>query len=445
MNTDESTWQYITAHATDDVAYLALHPSKDPQVDMPMALQQIAGRQKAKEKLPDWYATDGILYPKKVSMEQCSSSQTADYKTSLVSGSSFADLSGGFGVDTISLARKFEKGYYVEPQEELCELFQHNCKAFGINHITIINDTLEKSIERLELVDVIYLDPSRRDVHGRRVFSLEDCTPNLLEWKSVLLEKCNTLMVKLSPMFDLHQTLRALPETYAVHVIAVNGECKEVVCLLTTNAPDNGICRDAKFCVSTPNTDATDTTIVAVDIRNNAMVGSRRDDVHIVSTTVESERTTPPSIATELGTYLYEPNAAVMKAGIFNSISQQFQIQKLEKNTNLFTSNELREDFPGRIFRIETVHEFHPRKTAKELSHLESASIAVRNFPLSAEELRKVLKIKDGNAYYLFGCILFDGRKVVIRCTSTHGRNFSTSTTKTTKQQRTAAKPIAKS
>ena len=412
---NEPTLQYIDSHTTDDVAYLALHPSKDPQVDMAMALQQIAGRQKAKEKLPDWYATAGILYSKKVSLEQCSSSQTADYKASLVEGESFADLSGGFGVDTIAIARKFGKGYYVEPQEELCELFQHNSKTLGINHIAIIQNTMEDFIDEMEAVDVIYLDPSRRDVHGRRVVSLEDCTPNLLEWKSVLLKKCSTLMVKLSPMIDLHQTLRALPETFAVHVIAVNGECKEVVCLLTTNAPNNGICRNAKFCVSTPNTDATDTTIVAVDICNNTTDGTRRDAINRVSTTVETERTTPPSIAPELGAYLYEPNAAVMKAGIFNSISQQFQVQKLDKNTNLFTSNELREDFPGRIFRIEAVHEFHPRKTAKELSHLESASIAVRNFPLPAEELRKVLKIKDGNACYLFGCTLFDGRKVILQ------------------------------
>ena len=386
---NEATWQYIETHANDDVARLALHPSKGPEVDMPMALQQIAGRQKAKEKLPEWYATDGILYPKKVSMEQCSSSQTAEYKASLVGGKSFADLSGGFGVDTIAFAKKFEKGYYVEPQEELCELFQHNSKAFGINHITVINDTLENSIERLEPVDVIYLDPSRRDVHGRRVVSLEDCTPNLLEWKSVLLGKCNTLMVKLSPMIDLHQTLRVLPETYAVHVIAVNGECKEVVCIINSKT-------------------VTDIHIVTTDMRNN--------DNTLFNTTLETERSAPLSIATELGTYLYEPNAAVMKAGIFNSISQQFQVQKLEKNTNLFTSNELRDDFPGRIFRIEAVHEFHPRKTAKELSQLASASIAVRNFPLTAEELRKVLKIKDGNAGYLFGCTLSGGRKVVIVC-----------------------------
>jgi len=383
------TLQYILSHASDDVSSLALHPSKDPQVDMPMALQQIAGRQKAKEKLPDWYATDGILYPKKVSMEQCSSSQTADYKASLGEGKSFADLSGGFGVDTIALAQNFEKGFYVEPQEELCELFQHNSKALGINNITIAQNTMENFIDEMEAVDVIYLDPSRRDVHGRKVVALEDCVPNLLEWKSVLLEKCNTLMVKLSPMIDLHQTLRALPETCAVNVIAVNGECKEVVCLLNEKT-------------------VTDVQVVAIDLHNNNNT--------LFNTTLRTERTAPLSIASQIGTYLYEPNAAVMKAGIFHSISQQFQVQKLEKNTNLFTSNELREDFPGRIFRIEAIHEFHPRKTAKELSHLESASIAVRNFPLSAEELRKTLKIKDGNAWFLFGCKVWDGRKVVVMC-----------------------------
>ena len=395
MNINESTRQFIAAHSEDDVALLALHPSKDPQVDMAVALQQIAGRQKAKEKLPEWYATEGVLYPKKVSMEQCSSSQTAEYKASLVEGDSFADFSGGFGVDTIALARKFDKGWYVEPQEELCELFQHNCKVLDINNVNIINGTMEDNLAAIGPVDTIYLDPSRRDTHGRRVVSLADCTPNLPEWKSALLERCNTLMVKLSPMIDIFQTLRDLPETYAVHVVAVEGECKEVVFLLTR--------RDAPWHVST-----TDPTIIAVDI--NKIATSR------VESTLQTERTTPPRITTELGAYLYEPNAAVMKAGIFNALSQQFQIAKLAKNTNLFTADELHEDFPGRVFRIEAVHEFHPRKTTKELSHLANASIAVRNFPLSAEELRKTLKIKNGNACYLFGCTLSGGMKCVIVC-----------------------------
>ena len=395
MNINESTWQYIAAHADDDVARLALHPSKDTQVDMSVALQQIAGRQKAKEKLPEWYAKEGLLYPKKVSMEQCSSSQTAEYKASLVEGDSFADFSGGFGVDTVALARKFGKGLYAEPKEELCELFQHNCKVLDINNVNIIHGTMEDHVAAIGPVDTIYLDPSRRDTHGRRVVSLADCTPNLPEWKSALLERCNTLMVKLSPMIDIFQTLRDLPETYAVHVVAVEGECKEVVFLLTR--------RDAPWHVST-----TDPTIVAVDINKNKAFR--------VETTLDTERTTPPCIATELGAYLYEPNAAVMKAGIFNALSQQFKIEKLAKNTNLFTANELHEDFPGRVFRIEAVHEFHPRKTAKELSHLASASIAVRNFPLTAEELRKTLKIKDGNTCYLFGCTLSGGMKCVIVC-----------------------------
>ena len=412
MNINEKTWQYIAAHAEDDVAQLALHPSKDPQVDMAVALQQIAGRQKAKEKLPEWYATEGVLYPKKVSMEQCSSSQTAEYKASLVEGESFADFSGGFGVDTVALARKFGKGWYVEPQEELCELFQHNCKVLDINNVNIVNGTMEDNLAAIEPVDTIYLDPSRRDTHGRRVVSLADCTPNLLEWKSALLAKCNTLMVKLSPMIDIFQTLRDLSETVAVHVIAVEGECKEVVFVLKTeDVTIDDTRRDVPWRVST-----TDPTIVAIDInkKNNTRVQS----------TFEAERTTPPRIATELGAYLYEPNAAVMKAGIFNALSQQFQVTKLAKNTNLFTADELHEDFPGRVFRIEAVHEFHPRKTAKELSHLASASIAVRNFPLSAEELRKTLKIKNGNACYLFGCTLSTNRKTLIVCSKLLTANY---------------------
>ena len=428
MNINEPTQQYIAEHSEDDVSHLALHPSKDPHVDMAVALQQIAGRQKAKEKLPEWYATEGILYPKKVSMEQCSSSQTAEYKASLVKGDSFADFSGGFGVDTAAFAKKFTKGYYVEPQEELCEIFQHNCKVLDISNVEIINGTLEDNLAAVTQVDMIYLDPSRRDTHGRRVVSLTDCTPNLLEWKTALLERCNILMVKMSPMIDIFQTLRDLPETYAVHVVAVEGECKEVVFLLKTeNETVNGTRRDAPWHVSTTGMNEhkisttgtierdiprTNPTIIAIDINKTTTR---------VETTLQTERTTPPRIATELGTYLYEPNTAVMKAGIFNALSQQFQISKLAKNTNLFTADELHEDFPGRVFRIEAVHEFHPRKTAKALSHLASASIAVRNFPLSAEELRKTLKIKDGNACYLFGCTLWDGKKIILQTQKKQG------------------------
>jgi 16S rRNA G966 N2-methylase RsmD len=282
-------------------------------------------------------------------MEQCSSSQTADYKASLVKGESFADFSGGFGVDTAAFAKKFKKGYYVEPQEELCELFQQNCKALVINNVNILNGPMEEHLGDIGRVDLIYLDPSRRDTHGRRVISLADCTPNLLEWKSDLLSRCNTLMVKMSPMIDIFQTLRDLPETYAVHAVAVEGECKEVVFLLKTgDEMVNDTRRDAPWHVST-----TDPTIIAVDINNKSTpTDIRRDALQHVSTTLETERTTPPCIATALGTYLYEPNAAVMKAGIFNALSQQYQVAKLAKSTNLFTANDLREDFPGRVFRI---------------------------------------------------------------------------------------------
>jgi hypothetical protein len=286
--------------------------------------------------------------------------------------------------------------------------------VLDINNVDIVNGTMEEILVNIDHVDMIYLDPSRRDTHGRRVVSLTDCTPNLLEWKSALLDHCNILMVKMSPMIDIFQTLRDLPETYAIHVVAVERECKEVVFLLKRDDnSDNGMYRDAKFCVSTTGKTATeinitDPTIIAIDINKTAI--SR------VETDLQTERATPSHVATKFGTYLYEPNAAVMKAGIFNALSEQFQIAKLAKNTNLFTSNELHENFPGRVFTIEAVHEFHPRKTAKELSHLESASIAVRNFPLSAEELRKTLKIKDGNARFLFGCKVWDGRKMVVMC-----------------------------
>lgn len=286
MIINEITRKFIAEHQNDDVRQLALRGCKSPEIDFRFALQQIEGRQKAKDKIPEFYANVEMLFPPSVSMEQCSSSATAKYKASLIKGRTFADLSGGFGVDTFFFAQRFESGWYVEPQSSLCQLLEHNLTVLQVHHVSICNDTMENVLPTMQKVDYIYLDPSRRDNYGNRVVTLEDCTPNLLQWKDMLLSKAEEgVMVKLSPMIDIKKTLQQLPETVEIHVVAVKGECKEVLFLLADHRVG-------------------EVKITATDIRPTG-------DVEY-SFFLSEELESLPTIKGSIERYLYEPNAAVL-------------------------------------------------------------------------------------------------------------------------------------
>lgn len=388
INISQNTWDFIREHRDEDVRRLALRGCKDPDVDFPFALQQIQGRQKAQDKLPDFFANENILYPQTISLEQCSSFQTAKYKASIVHGDSFADLSGGFGVDALALAKVFKQGYYVEPMNELCELVRHNANAFNINNLHILNGTMEEMLPTLPEVDVIYLDPSRRNVHGQRVVTLQDCTPDLTQYKDQILQKAHKqVLVKLSPMLDLKATLALLPETTAIYVVAVNGECKEILFLLSHNIPEK-------------------IDYHAVNIQNEHV-----SDFHFSNI---EEMEAVPVLADALGSYLLEPNAAVLKAGAFKCIATRYGLKKLHPHTHLYTCDTPPENFPGRQFRIVNHFHFNKKEAAKHLSGIKKANIAVRNFPWSAEELRKQLKLSDGGSLYLFGATMREGELVLI-------------------------------
>lgn len=391
MEINEATWNYIRTHVNDNVRTLALRGCKDTSVDFKFALQQIEGRQKSKDKLPDFYQNENILYPPTVSMEQCSSTPTAQYKASLVEGETFADLTGGFGIDTFALSRRFKHGYHVEPNSALSELVQHNAKALNIANLTFFQSTMEEALAQLPHVDCLYIDPSRRDQQGNRVICLEDCTPNIVEWKSTLLGKCKKLMIKLSPMIDIKRSLLQLPETSDIYTIAVNGECKEVLLILEAGK------------------DPTDRCIHTINIL--------KDGYQIFETTASEEVDAMPTLTNTLGRYLYEPNAAVLKAGTFKSIATRFGLEKLHPHTHLYTSDILAKDFPGRIFNVDDSYSFNKKEIKKALGDIKKANVAVRNFPLTAEELKALLKIKDGGEVFLFGATLTDGKLTVIQAT----------------------------
>ena len=315
--------EFIAQHKTDNVRKLALKRVPDG-VDIAFCLQQIEGWQSAGKKIPRWSQTDGLLYPPRLSMEQCSSEKTAMYKKQLVQRllcdemEEMVDLTGGFGIDFSYLAPLFRKAIYLEQQEQLCQIATHNFNLLDLHHAEIRNTQAEKELSNINNVSLIYADPARRDNVGRKVVLLEDCQPNVISLQGELLNRSKVVMLKLSPMLDIQQGLRQLNSVREVHVVSVDGECKELLLV---------ICRREMplryICVNLANT--SQITEVADDWPN-------------------------PVICDQVRTFLYEPNASILKAGVQDALCEQFKVEKLHPFSHLFTSDELVEAFPGRIF-----------------------------------------------------------------------------------------------
>ena len=407
---------FIKKHLKDDVNKLAL--SKFPEdIDKQFVIRQIQARQVLSKKLPSWAESDELVFPKKLSLEQCSSELTAKYKSSLVKGKTLTDLTGGMGVDTSFLSDNFEKTFYVEMQEELCEIAKHNFKILNKN-IEVVNDNAEHFLTICDEVDCIYLDPARRDEYGRKMVSLHDCSPDVVELHDLLLKKAKSVLIKVSPMLDIEMVKKELKDITEIHVVAVKNECKEIVLVLGQQTTDN---RQQSLLM------ARSSRLTAIDLRENWNFAFSEDE----------EQSAQWTLADAVGKYLYEPGVACMKAGCFKLLSQRYGLDKLHRNSHLYTSDELVSDFPGRIFEVVNVVPFD-KKTKKEISSrcqqstdngqqtLEEssklkaqssrlkASVATRNFPLSADELRKNLGLQDGSDFYLFGTTMKGEKKVVI-------------------------------
>jgi len=386
---NEITRQFIKDNLNNNVPTLAL--KKAPVgTDVSLALRQIEARQLLKKKVPLWSDNDALLFPARRSIEQCSSEITANYKSNLLKGKSFADLTGGLGIDSYYLSQGFQKADYAEPQPELCELAQHNFSILGAG-ITVWNETAETFLSHCGQYDSLYLDPSRRDSYGRKTVSIGDCAPNVAALQDILLQKADTVMIKLSPMLDISQALAELHCVKEIHTIAVENECKELVFLMKSGYIGQ-------------------TTLHAVNLLT---------DQPAVSFSLDEESHCPLCLAETIGSYLYEPNVALLKSGCFKLLSQRYGVLKLHKNSHLYTSNTLISDFPGRIFTVEDCAPFHKKAWQSLISDLTQANLAVRNFPLSVVELRQSLKINDGGDVYLFATTLKKGEKVLVRTKKT--------------------------
>ena len=403
MLINEKTWSFIRQHADDDVRKLALQGVKDAEVDLQLALQQIAGRQTARRKLPSWAAVESIVYPPHLNMEQCSSEQTARYKASLTpipspkgEGSDvFVDLTGGFGVDFYWMSQRFKQRVYVEQNESLCTISSHNFEVLGHKCSVCCCDTATY-LTTMPHVDLIYMDPARRNEHGGRAYGIEDCSPNVLELLPLLMEKASRVMLKLSPMLDWRKAVEDLKYVSEVHIVSVDNECKELLLLLDQE-------RSADLRVVCVNDDSCFEFFpgqgkIVPEERNDFSLGEKR-----------------PFAIGETA-FLYEPNASIMKAGCFEEVEQGFPVQQISQNSHLFLSSVEIEDFPGRRFQISSISSMNKQGLRTALKEVERANISVRNFPLSADQLRKKLKLKDGGDVYIFATTMSDGEHRLFIC-----------------------------
>lgn len=408
MKLNDDTLLFIREHRDDDVRNLALQAQKYPGVDMPAALTQIAGRQAAGEKIPSWQAVEGVLYPKHLSLEQCSSEATARYKATVIADSAstvtgnlfdtLTDLTGGFGIDCAFLSTGFRQATYVERQEALCEIASHNFPLLALNRIQVKNEDGIRHLQEMEPVDWIFIDPARRDGHGGKTVAIADCEPNVTELETLLLTKARHVMVKLSPMLDLSLAIQDLKQVEAAHIVSVNNECKELLLILghSTVAPEN-------------------IPIHCVNLQTKEGKSVEGTEQPFTFTRSE-EQSTPCEYTAHPDRYLYEPNASILKAGAFRSIAYTYKVEKLHPNSHLYTSDERIEYFPGRSFRISGLCTLNKKEMKAVLGDIKKANITVRNFPSSVAELRKRIKLSEGGDVYLFATTLNNEQKVLIRC-----------------------------
>ena len=441
---NDKTREFVAMHRDEDVRELALKAKRVEGLDLSLALDQIAGWQIASKKLPQWASYEGIIYPPHISMEQCSSQFTAQYKSeiaqtllasaatvrarvsdsaesdmqtaknvfqlsdspesdTLVAKRAMVDLTGGFGVDFSYLARGFSQATYVERQRHLCELAEHNMAALGLDQARIVCGDGVEYLSQMDPVDFIYLDPARRDEHGSRTYAIEDCTPNVLELRDLLLAKSRFTLVKLSPMLDWRKAVVDFDGAVReVHIVATGNECKEL--LLVLGRPAQANARDSVDGAGSYQCLAPHVFCVNDDQRIDYDSAEYTQGLRIGGKPLPDAKR-----------YLYEPNASIMKAGCFDLVEERFGVTQIGPSSHLFVSEQQIADFPGRGFAIEAVGSMNKKDTKRLLNGMKQANIAVRNFPLTAPQLRKKLKLADGGTVYLFGTTMQGGGHVLLR------------------------------
>ena len=375
-NTDEVI-KFVQDHLEDEPAHLLLRYANKTTFDLKFAVQQIHARQKLKHKLPTWVKSPKIIFPVSLSLEQASSEITASFKGSLINkGNLMIDLTGGMGVDTFFLSKKFDHAIYCEKNPELFEISQHNLEFLRPKQITAVSgDSLEFLKSSVDTFDLLYLDPARRNNQNQKLFQFADCEPNIVEHWNLLKSKSKAVMIKASPMLDLKLALKDLEGIQQVWVLSYKNEVKEIVFYWSKDGLPP------------------ETMIHAVEL------GHEKNEIFKFSFEEEEQA---KSVFSKAQTYLIEPFSSVLKSGAFKSFGERYGLKKLHVNTHLYTTNEGLENIPGRIFKIE--HELlQPKKEIKTLFPKGKVNVLTRNYSLKAEDLKKKYQLKDGGNDYLIG------------------------------------------
>ncbi|SHI47725.1 RNA cap guanine-N2 methyltransferase [Mesonia phycicola] len=384
---------FISANLKSNLPQLILKGSPFKDVTIQELAIQIETKRKAEKKIPSWFSTDNIIYPKTLNLEQTSSEITAKYKSSQLEGETIIDLTGGFGIDSFFFAQKFKKVTHCELNEELSLIAKHNFqKLSNKNNIEFYaGDGIEFLQNTNQNYDWIFIDPSRRDQAGGRVFRLQDCEPNVIENLDILLSKSHQgIFMKTSPLLDLSLGIKELQyKVQELQVIAVNNDVKELLWKITSKENKEN------------------TPVTCINFTKNK--------IQTFKTTLEKESGRSITYSNPQQ-YLYEANAAILKAGLFNSVAEEFHINKIAEHSHLYTSEE-KIEFPGRVFKILELIPFQ-KKTFKKL-RIQKANVTTRNFPWSVEQIRKKLNIKDGGNTYLFFTINKNNEKLIVVCEKT--------------------------
>lgn len=392
--------QFVSEHLNDDVSRLLLSARRYPSIDVPFAVEQIEARRRLRTKLPEWYALPDLIMGGRIPAEQCSSEQTARFKRSvmLADAHSLCDMTGGMGVDFWYMSQGLDRAVYTERQPHLCEAARHN--------FSVLQSATEGACSAIEVreglstelpipdVDVIYLDPARRSTDGSRIYEISDCEPDVVAWQHDLLSHCRQLITKVSPMADISRTLSRLVGVTHLYVVSVRNECKELLIVqqsdALTSSPDCLQIHCVDFWADR-----------SVDFQfSKRQLGALEDG----------------SLATKMGSFLYEPDVSIMKAQGFKALSDRFNVRMLDSDCHYFTSDALVPDFPGRIFVVDQQIEFSSRAIKQLRRAIPQANIAVRHFPLAADELRRRTGIRDGGEVYLFGATLQNVGPVLLKC-----------------------------
>ncbi|NEV94382.1 SAM-dependent methyltransferase [Psychroflexus sp. YR1-1] len=379
-------FRFIEDNLNTPVPKLILSGSPFKSIDVKHLVNQIVGKKKAIKKLPTWFKHQEIIYPPKLNLEQTSSEITANHKSKSISGTRLIDLTGGFGVDDYYFSKRITELTYTELNSDLFEIARHNFKILSLENVQSHH---VDSIAYLRQVhfkyDWIYVDPSRR-TKSKKVFMLKDSLPNVLENKDLLRDKSKNLMIKTSPMYDIEMGYKELSGIKELHIVSVKNEVKELLWIIDWRTVNSR-------------------TIKLYNYDSHRRYSFQKMDHDKLQSHLVSR--------SKYENYLYEFNSSIMKSGLFDHFAAKYGLGKLEKNTNLYTSNILISSFPGKIFEIQSVDSINFKNLKKEYKGT-YVNIISKNIKISTENLRKKLNCKTGgDTDYLIFAKTTEGHRLI--------------------------------